>query len=184
MKKHCLEEELPATGIHLFSFVHPFKLAVFGVKRALLQRPQLQREPWSQFLQTNLFRILENVSVVSKKDKVSLVVKGHNRPTCELWLLREQGIKQPSNLVPETCVELVQDHFRLVGSLPTAPLNLLVVLHRGQLKVCSWTVWQVADHEAGRLLPVLVDNNNVGVTTLGRTFNNLFQRCLLPRNAF
>jgi len=112
--------------------------------------------------------------VVSKEDKISLVVKGDNGPTRKLWLLRKQSVEQPANLVPEPGMELVQNHFGKVGRLPSSPFDVLVVFDRRQLEVCSRAVWQVADDKTCRLLPVLVDYNNVSVAALDRTFDNRF----------
>ena len=41
--------------------VSPDVVAIFGIECSLLERPQLEREPWTQLLHTNLLGIAKNI---------------------------------------------------------------------------------------------------------------------------
>jgi hypothetical protein len=66
-----LEEEPPPAGLHL-ALVDPFVLATGRVKRAVLQRPQPQREPRAGLLEPRLGRAVKDVAVVPHKDEIAL----------------------------------------------------------------------------------------------------------------
>lgn len=89
---------------------------VFSVEQTVLQRTQLQREPWPKFLQPHdLAFLVEDVAVLSEEDKVALVVEGGDAPPAELRFLVEETGQHATNALTESRVEVVQDHFRLMG---------------------------------------------------------------------
>ena len=95
----------------------PLILAVLGVKRTQLQRPELQCESWAKLLQRRIdllafFFLLEDVSMVSEEDKVALVVQCDDLPTAKLRIVREETSEHSSHPVAKPRVEVVEDELR------------------------------------------------------------------------
>jgi hypothetical protein len=59
---------------------------------------------------THLLGVLENVSVIPKENKITLVVKRHHTAPNKLWALGEQCVDHPAHLLAESRVEVVQNH--------------------------------------------------------------------------
>lgn len=75
----------------------------------MLQFLQSQRESWPNLLQINRFELLvENVTMMSEKYKISLIVHRNDSPSFKVWLLREQRSKEPSNSSTQSRIEILQ----------------------------------------------------------------------------
>jgi hypothetical protein len=77
--------------------VNPLKLTKLGVKSSFLEPSQFESEPGSKLLQVAPFSVLENVSMPSKKDKVSLIVESSDLTAFKLWDVRKERSKHASN---------------------------------------------------------------------------------------
>lgn len=59
--------------------------------------------------------------VEPEKNEVSLVVEGDHLSAQKLWVLGEEGSKQSSDAVTQTCGEVVQNHLRIMFCWIFAP---------------------------------------------------------------
>ena len=83
--------KLPPTNILLMHLRHPLKIPLLTIKRPQLQIPQLQSKPRPHLLQITLLPHLSKlITMHSKKDKVSLVIKSSHLPTSKLRVMRIQ----------------------------------------------------------------------------------------------
>jgi hypothetical protein len=99
----------------------------------MLNLLQLQTESGSNFLKIHLYLalfliLLENISMMSEKDKISLIVEGHNPSSFEFWLLWEQSGKESANSSTQFCVEIIQNQFRIVIGGVTMVMDILIQL--------------------------------------------------------
>lgn len=100
---------------------------------------ELQGKLGANFLQPSHPAIsIEHVTMTTDKDKISLIVKGDNLSTCELWDVWEEGDKETTNSVSQASGEIVKDQLGSVGAGATMVLDLLAQLGVGQLENCCW----------------------------------------------
>ena len=75
----------------MLRFVYPFVFTERRIEGTSLNRLKLQREPWSQFLQSHFLLVLEQIHVMTKEDEITLIVKRDHVPALVLWIVRKQG---------------------------------------------------------------------------------------------
>lgn len=87
----------PSGLVHLLTLVHPLVFPVFGVESTDLQPAQFESEARSELLKSSTFGLavlfvdlVEDVSMVANKDKVSLVVESHDLSSFEVRFVREE----------------------------------------------------------------------------------------------
>ena len=59
--------------------------------------------------------MISTVPVMSEEYVVSLVMKGTDSPTMELWVMRKQCGKQTTNTVTQSGVKIVENHLGVMG---------------------------------------------------------------------
>ena len=132
---------LSARRVHLLALMDPFVFAKLRIERPLLQPTELEGKSRSQFLQARLglfllavltsivtvfstalvgghqrfIALLENISVMSHKDVITLVVKGGHLPATELCVVRKQAAQEPPGAMSQPGGETVEDQLRHVG---------------------------------------------------------------------
>ena len=90
--------------------VYPFILSEFRVKGSFLQRPELESETRTEFLQTAALVVFaELVAVVSHEDEVTLVVEGHHATTLKLRVVREESLKHSTHRQAQSGVKIVEN---------------------------------------------------------------------------
>lgn len=58
-----------------------------------------------------------------EEDEISLVVEGDNSAPMKVWLLGDDGGEKSANGVAESCIEIVENHLRLVACQLTSVLR-------------------------------------------------------------
>ena len=90
--------------------VYPFILSEFRVKGSFLQRPELESETRTEFLQTAALVVFaELVAVVSHEDKVTLVVEGHHATTLKLRVVRKESLEHSTHRQAQSGVKIVEN---------------------------------------------------------------------------
>ena len=87
--------------------------------------------------------LLENVTMMTKKDVIALIVKGDDAPSLEVWSLRKHRRKHSRDAVTQTRVEIVQNQLWIVTRRLTMTFNLFGKHEGRQLVQTRRSLWQV-----------------------------------------
>ena len=134
-----LHVKLSSRRVHLLALMDPFVFTKLRIEGAFLQPTELEGKSRPQFLQPclglfllavlapiptfvttlvggyqRLVALLKDVSVMSHKDVIALVVKGRHLPTTELGVVREQAAQKSTGTMSQSCGEAIEDQFRYV----------------------------------------------------------------------
>src|SRR3989338_4202840 len=101
------------------------------IKQPSLEFFQLESKSWSALFYPSGLKVLEDVSMVTEKDKVSLIVERDHSAPFELWLLWKQRSKHATQRMPQSGIEVVQDELREMIARIRRALDLLAILDAG-----------------------------------------------------
>ena len=107
----------------------------------------------------SLRSLVENVPMVTHKDEIPLVVKGHHAAAPEFRIRTEERREHVRDAMAHRRGEVVQDNLRRVICRTTVVRDVLGELEIRQLIVCHGPVREIHVQESIDLLRVFVDDN-------------------------
>jgi hypothetical protein len=91
--------------------MNPFIFTELGVEGSFLQPFQFEREPRSQFLKPRsdgLFFLPINISMMSYKYEIALIMKRDHLSALQLWIMGVQRSKEAANTSADSGAKVVQ----------------------------------------------------------------------------
>lgn len=152
----------------------PLVFSKFRVKSAILQRPQPQSKPRPQLLKSNFLRVSKLVPVKPEEYIISLIMEGDATPSFKLRVEIKNCREHSANAMSQSCVEIVQDHFRSVCGLLSSAFNILAVFDAAQSEERGRTVRKMYQKQTIWVPSVLVDDYDVGETSVRGQLDHLF----------